>query len=80
MIVRLLASIAVVGGLAITPLRSEARVLFVPNCDGGWHMMLIPNVPGAPPAPDKRNDCSKACHASAERRTKTGAGKKNSHC
>ena len=67
MIGRPFASLAAATALALTPLAVDARVLIVPDCGGGRHMLLVPD------APDGRGEkaCAKACHARTERRGKS---------
>ncbi|HMO76252.1 MAG TPA: hypothetical protein PKD99_04330 [Sphingopyxis sp.] len=67
MIVRGIGSLAAALGLALAPLSGNARILIVPDCAGGAHMLI---VPGDPIAPDKGGDCAKACHVLADRRGK----------
>lgn len=74
MIARGLGAFCGAAGLALAPLASDARVLLVPDCGGGAHMLVIPGDPGNPDRPGR--DCAKACHAAPDRRGKTGAGKK----
>ena len=68
--------LVVMGAAALMqpPIAVEAQVLTIPSCGGGAHRML---VPGNPADPDQRRDCGKACHAVTDRRSKSGALKKD---
>lgn len=71
---RIIAAAAATAGLALAPLAGNARVLLLPTCAGGVHMVVLP---GDPTAPDDRGDhCAKACHAATDRRAKSPGGKK----
>lgn len=72
MILRTLASLAAVTGLALAPLTSDARVLIVPDCGGGRHMLLVPGQ-----TDDEGSPCAKACHAMTDRRNRSPEAKKN---
>ena len=67
MIGRAFASLAAGTALALAPLAVDARVLIVPDCGGGRHLLLVPD------APDEQGGgaCAKACHATTERRGKS---------
>lgn len=73
MIGRAFASLAAGTALALTPLAVDARVLIVPDCGGGRHLLLVPD------APDGKGEkaCAKACHAMTERRGKSLGTRKN---
>lgn len=66
MILRPLAALAAAAGLAFAPLAADARLLFVPACGGGMHMLVLPADPGRKDA----HPCAKPCHAITERRDK----------
>lgn len=72
MIGRIFASLAAVASLALAPLAVDARVLIVPDCGSGRHMLIVPG------GPDDRGGgaCAKACHAMTERRGKTPGTRK----
>ena len=67
MIGRAFASLAAGTALALAPLAVDARVLIVPDCGGGRHILIVPGEP------DDRGGgaCAKACHAMTERRGKS---------
>lgn len=74
MIARRAASFAAAAGLALAPLGGEARILTLPTCTGGTHIVVLPGDPAAPG--DDRRACGKPCHAATERRAKAArAGK-----
>lgn len=68
MIVRRAAALAAAAGLALAPLAGEARILTLPTCTGGAHIVVLAGDPAAPH--DDRRGCGKACHAATERRAK----------
>jgi hypothetical protein len=72
MIGRAFASLAAVTALALTPLAVDARLLVVPDCGGGRHMLIMPG------GPDENGEgaCAKACHAMTERRGKSSGSRK----
>lgn len=77
MIARRISTVAVVAGLALAPLATDARIVRIPACGGGAHNLVLPADPAAP-----RNDgsaCPKACHAVNDRREKS-AGKRGRCC
>ncbi len=49
---RLAAAAAATAGLALAPLAGNARVLLLPTCTGGVHMLVLPGDPTADLAPD----------------------------
>ena len=72
MIGRAIASLIGVGALALTPLAVDARVLIVPDCGGGRHMLLVPED-----SDDQGGEpCAKACHAMTDRRSKSAGVRK----
>ncbi len=74
---RVVAAALATAGLTVTPLAGEARVLLLPTCTGGVHMIVLP---GDPTAPRERDDhCAKACHAVTDRRAKL-PGEKRECC
>ena len=74
MIVRAFASFAGVAGLALAPLTGDTRVLVVPDCGGGRHIMIVPD--DADTSTEEGGGCAKACHAMTDRRHgPTGARK-----
>lgn len=72
MIGRALASLAAVAALALTPLAVDARVLIVPDCGGGRHMLIVPGK-----SDDRGGACAKACHAMTGRRAKSPGPRKD---
>jgi hypothetical protein len=69
---RIFASLTAFAALALTPLTVDARVVIVPDCGGGRHMLIVPG---------KSDDqgggaCAKACHAMSERRGKSPGTRK----
>ena len=67
MIGRAFASLAAGTALALAPLAVDARVLIVPDCGGGRHLLLVPDAPDG----NGERACAKACHAMTERRGKS---------
>lgn len=69
---RIFASLTAVAALALAPLAVDARVVIVPDCGGGRHMLIVPGEP------DDRGGgaCAKACHAMTERRGKSPGTRK----
>ena len=74
MIVRTLASFAGAAGLALAPLTGDARMLVVPDCGGGRHILIVPGDAGAPGGDG--GGCAKACHAMTDRRAKASGARK----
>lgn len=74
MIVRALASLVAMAGLALAPLTGDARVLVVPDCGGGRHIMIVPGDADAPAG--EGGGCAKACHAVTDRREKSRGARK----
>jgi len=73
MIGQAFASLAAGTALSLAPLAVDARVLIVPDCGGGRHLLFVPD------APDGKGEevCAKACHAMTERRGKSLAVRKS---
>lgn len=69
---RIFASLAAVGALALAPLAVDARVVIVPDCGGGRHMLIVPGEPDD----QGGSACAKACHAMTERRGKSPGTRK----
>ena len=69
---RIFVSLPAVAALALAPLAVDARVVIVPDCGGGRHMLIVPGKS------DDRGGgaCAKACHAMTERRGKSPGTRK----
>lgn len=72
MIGRAFASLAGAAALALTPLTVDARMLIIPDCGGGRHMLLVPDGSDKPGS----DSCAKACHAMTDRRSKLAGVRK----
>ena len=72
---RIVASLTAAAALALAPLAVDARIVIVPDCGGGRHMLFVPGK-----SDDRGGDtCAKACHAMTERRGKS-AGTRTACC
>ena len=58
--------------------RAQGRVLLMENCNGGTTTIVIPVKDDG--LPKKQGDCTKACHAMTDRRTKGQGKQPGSHC
>lgn len=72
MIGRACASLAGATALALTPMTVDARMLIIPDCGGGRHVLLVPDGSDRPTG----DSCAKACHATTDRRSKSAGVRK----